>query len=163
MMMDLCSLILFLTVTLATAFLPPTSQTACGIATRLNVVQDIQRPPTFLDDEDDGDMKITFMSEEEYEQEDEQEDSKPSGEGEGRKRWENLNPKIKQRLIEKGEAKAVANKKQREPAQDKKRRKFILLIVCLHFQKSLNSNFSLFCNRHVNALQEIAAREKGCF
>jgi hypothetical protein len=147
-----CSLILCLTVSLATAFLPPTSQTACGIATRLNVVQDIQRPPTFLDDEDDGDVKVTFLSE----QEDEQDDSKPSGEG--RKRWDNLNPKIKQRLIEKGEAKAVDNKKKREPIQDKKRRKFILHIVCLHFQLSFNRNFTLFCNRHVNALQEIAAR-----
>lgn len=122
-----CSLILCSTVTLTTAFLSPSSPTAHGIATRLNVVEDIQRPPTFLDDEDDGDVKITFMSEEEYEQEDEQEDIKPSGEG--RKRWENLNPKIKQRLMEKGEAKAVANKKKREPSQDKKRR------MLMHFKK----------------------------
>ena len=42
----------------------------------------------------------------------------------GRQRWENLNPKIKQRLIEKGQAKAIANKKKREPKMDKKRRKF---------------------------------------
>lgn len=42
--------------------------------------------------------------------------------GLGRQRWESLNPKIKQRLIEKGQERAIANKKKREPASDKKRR-----------------------------------------
>ena len=36
-----------------------------------------------------------------------------------------MNPKLKQKLIEKGQAKAIANKKKREPKQDKKRRKSV--------------------------------------
>lgn len=37
-------------------------------------------------------------------------------------RWKNLNPTIKQRIIQEGQQRAINNKKKREPAQDKKRR-----------------------------------------
>jgi hypothetical protein len=125
-MMLLVGYLLALLLCLATAFLPP--QTSIGkkcFVSKLKVVQDIGRPPTFLDNEDEGgddddvDVSITFLDESEVEEEGE--DQQPKGQG--RERWENLNPKIKQRLVEKGEAKAVANKKKREPADDKKRRK----------------------------------------
>jgi hypothetical protein len=39
-------------------------------------------------------------------------------------RWDSLNPKIKERIIKKGQERAIANKKKREPAQDKRRRKW---------------------------------------
>ena len=39
-------------------------------------------------------------------------------------RWDNLNPKIKASIIKKGQERAIANKKKREPAQDKKRREY---------------------------------------
>ena len=39
-------------------------------------------------------------------------------------RWDNLNPKIKDSIIKKGQERAIANKKKREPAQDKKRREY---------------------------------------
>lgn len=42
--------------------------------------------------------------------------------GRGRTRWENLKPSIKKRLVKKGQEKAIANKRKREPAADKKRR-----------------------------------------
>jgi hypothetical protein len=76
--------------------------------TSLQVVNDLDRPSTFLDanadDDDDADV-------------DDEPATKPSS------RWQSLNPKIKQRLIEKGQAKAIANKAKREPRVDKKRRK----------------------------------------
>ena len=115
-----------LEVTIGSAFIATSSRSSSSLisSTRLNDVQDIPRPPTFLDEDDDGDLNILFIDEddEDYDDgDDEPEAEKPTGEG--RKRWENLNPKIKQRLIEMGQAKAIASKKKREPAQDKKRRK----------------------------------------
>jgi len=41
------------------------------------------------------------------------------------KTWKNLDPKLKETIIEKGQTKAMRNKKKREPAQDKKRREFV--------------------------------------
>lgn len=38
-------------------------------------------------------------------------------------RWDKLNQRIKNRIIKEGQDRAIANKKKREPAQDKKRRK----------------------------------------
>ena len=106
----------------------------------LYATQDIGRPPTFLDEEnnkdDDDDeeydtegLTISWLDEEDEDEEydDDDDDDATTGEKKmspGRQRWENLNPKIKQRLIEKGQAKAIANKKKREPKLDKKRRKF---------------------------------------
>ena len=39
-------------------------------------------------------------------------------------RWHSLSPAVKERIIKEQQAKAIANKKKREPAKDKKRRKF---------------------------------------
>jgi hypothetical protein len=90
------------------------SPTNVRIATRLAAASDFERPSTFLDEDD---IKITFIDESGGDSD----EDKPKGEG--RKRWENLNPKIKQRLVERGQEKAIANKKRREPSNDKKRRK----------------------------------------
>ena len=80
--------------------------------TFLHVVNDLERPVTFLDDEED-------------------ESSRPREQQQKRltKRWESLHPKLKQRLIEKGQARAIANKKKREPVRDKKRK------MMMHFKK----------------------------
>jgi len=94
-----------------------------------NSSNDLERPQTFLDEEEyevDG-VKITFLNEDDGDDEEdgsyEQEVAKPKPRaGAGRERWDKLNPKIKQRLVEKGQRKAIANKKKREPAHDKKRR-----------------------------------------
>lgn len=51
--------------------------------------------------------------------EDEDQDVTPSKTS----RWENLNQRIKDRIVQEGQERAIANKKKREPAQDKKRRK----------------------------------------
>jgi len=67
-------------------------------------MNDFERPATFLDDEDEDDVGINVVK------------------GEGKTRWDNLKPSVKNRVIEKGQAKAIANKKKREPAADKKRR-----------------------------------------
>lgn len=39
-------------------------------------------------------------------------------------RWNKLNHRIKERIVKEGQERAIANKKKREPPQDKKRRKF---------------------------------------
>ena len=39
-------------------------------------------------------------------------------------RWDSLNPKVKERIIKEGQERAIANKKKREGAHTKKRRKF---------------------------------------
>ena len=38
-------------------------------------------------------------------------------------RWSKLNTRIKDRIVKEGQDRAIANKKKREPSQDKKRRK----------------------------------------
>ena len=91
---------------------------------RLFVARDIERPPTFLDDDDEEDddddgFTVRFL--------DESDNEGPNSDTPQRKgynRWESLNPKIKKRLIQEGQARAIANKKKREPAADKKRRKY---------------------------------------
>lgn len=87
---------------------------------------DFDRPATFLDeDSDDGDINVTFLDEKDYD------DKESAPKGQGRKRWENLNPNVKERLIARGQAKAIANKKKREPARDKKRRMFDFATILL--------------------------------
>ena len=94
---------------------------------------DFDRPSTFLDenDEDEGatDINIVWLDEEDEEDEDgptvfDAATAKTNNDNNNKKksRWEKLNPKIKQKIIEKGQAKAIANKAKREPAQQKKRR-----------------------------------------
>ena len=39
-------------------------------------------------------------------------------------RWDRLNPKVKERIVKEAHARAIANKKKREPAKDKKRSAF---------------------------------------
>jgi hypothetical protein len=111
-------LLFFSAIAPVSAFLPTTSK--C-ISSRpgLKVAQDIDRPSTFLDQQpaDEYDPNVLFIEEAE------EETTESNENGSGRQRWENLNPKLKQRLIEKGQQKAIANKKKREPAGDKKRRK----------------------------------------
>ena len=122
----LCAFLFCLTATFATAFLQPNSQISNGVSTRLSVASDVERPPSFLEDDDDDDIRVTFIDEQDDDDDDDDDDDEQPR-GEGRQRWENLNPKIKERLVEKGQAKAIANKKKREPAGDKKRRKFNLV------------------------------------
>eukprot|EP00533_Pseudo-nitzschia_delicatissima_P015553 CAMPEP_0197265820 /NCGR_PEP_ID=MMETSP1432-20130617/2627_1 /TAXON_ID=44447 /ORGANISM="Pseudo-nitzschia delicatissima, Strain UNC1205" /LENGTH=360 /DNA_ID=CAMNT_0042730601 /DNA_START=157 /DNA_END=1239 /DNA_ORIENTATION=+ len=94
-------------------------------------ISDFERPGTFLDDddddEDDSGINVVFIDDEDDtddmdEDDDEDDDDEPATIGTGKARWENLKPSVKKRLIEKGQAKAVANKKKREPAAEKKRR-----------------------------------------
>jgi len=87
-------------------------------------ISDFDRPDTFLDDEDDGGINVVFIDEGNgiNDNEKNEEDNENPAEGKGRSRWENLKPSVKKRLVEKGQAKAIANKKKREPAADKKRR-----------------------------------------
>jgi hypothetical protein len=112
-----------LTATVASALVNPSLETFGRISSRFAVTGDFDRPSTFLDeDAGDDDISITFVDESGEEEEGKREPQ-------GRKRWENLNPKVKQRMIEQGEEKAIANKKKREPAQDKKRRKCLFADV----------------------------------
>ena len=103
--------LLLISVLISTAGVPSASAlvTPSGIRppTALHVIQDIGRPSTFLDNDepDDGDNE-----------------DRPKPMGRGRQRWENLNPKIKKRLIEKGQARAIAKKQKNEPKSVKKRR-----------------------------------------
>lgn len=112
----------FFAMSLSSAFLQPLGKHSSA-RPGLGVTQDIERPPTFLDERgNDGDLNVLFIEDSDNE---ESETAEPKEKGAGRRRWENLNPKIKQRLIEKGQEKAVTNKKKREPAMDKKRREYL--------------------------------------
>jgi hypothetical protein len=91
-------------------------------------ISDFDRPSTFLDqDDDDGDddsgINVVFIEDEDDDiDEDDDDDESTVTKGKGRQRWENLKPSVKKRLVDKGQAKAIANKKKREPAAEKKRR-----------------------------------------
>ena len=87
-------------------------------------ISDFERPGTFLDEDDDAGINVVFMDEDDNMDDDDEDDERPKGKG--KQRWENLKPSVKKRLIEKGQAKAIANKKKREPAAEKKRREFKL-------------------------------------
>ena len=43
--------------------------------------------------------------------------------------WDSLNPKIKARIVQAGQERAIANKKKTESAQTKKRRKLVGLLI----------------------------------
>lgn len=105
-------------------------QSSTNLKLSSEVNSDFERPSTFLDDDDDDDINVEF-----YDDDDDEDDEEEKEVGAGRKRWDNLKPTIKKRLVEKGRAKAIANKKKREPIADKKRREF------LHY-----SFISLICN-----------------
>ena len=116
-----CLVLFFLVTALTSAFLLPTGNRIFS-RSGLGVAKDIERPSTFLDEKgDSGDLGTLFLDEDE---EDGRESSPAEEKGAGRQRWENLNPKIKKRLIEKGQTKAITNKKKREPAGDRKRREY---------------------------------------
>ena len=121
-----CILALLATLAAASAFASQSRQRNEIVRSSSNRA-DFDRPSTFLDEDlDDDDLNVTFLDEDDSDQE----DAKPNGEG--RNRWENLNPKVKQRLVERGQAKAIANKKKREPASEKKRRMFDIATLSLH-------------------------------
>jgi hypothetical protein len=114
--------VFFFATSFTSAFLQPPVQRVSA-RSGLGVAQDIERPPTFLDERgDDGDVNVLFV--EDSDDEDAETTTETKETGVGRRRWENLNPKIKQRLIEKGQEKAIANKQKRESSQDKKRREY---------------------------------------
>ena len=87
---------------------------------------DFERPATFLDEEDDDGINVVFMDDNfDNDDDEEDDDDDEAAKGKGRSRWENLNKSVKKRLVDKGQAKAIANKKKREPAADKKRRELV--------------------------------------
>ena len=64
-----------------------------------------------------------WMDDEEQDEEEDDEDEPASiKSSSSSSRWNKLNARIKQRIITEGQARAIANKKKREPVQDKKRR-----------------------------------------
>ena len=97
-------------------------QSSTNLKLSSEVNSDFERPSTFLDDDDDDDMNVEFYDDDDDDDDDDEEEKEV---GAGRKRWDNLKPTIKKRLVEKGRAKAIANKKKREPIADKKRREFL--------------------------------------
>ena len=102
----------------ARAFVHKSSTTSLSVGE--DQISDFERPGTFLDEDDDAGINVVFIDEDDDMDDDDDEDERPKGKG--RQRWENLKPSVKKRLIEKGQAKAIANKKKREPAAEKKRR-----------------------------------------
>jgi hypothetical protein len=84
---------------------------------------DVEESESFNFDDEDED--------EEYEDDDDDdEDDEPSAgtstsDRLTSSRWGSLNPSVKERIIQKGQEKAIANKKKREPEQDKKRREYL--------------------------------------
>lgn len=103
----------------ARAFVHKSSTTSLSVGE--DQISDFERPGTFLDEDDDAGINVVFIDEDD-DMDDDDDDDDERAKGKGRQRWENLKPSVKKRLIEKGQAKAIANKKKREPAAEKKRR-----------------------------------------
>jgi hypothetical protein len=69
--------------------------------------------------------EVAWLEEEDDEEDDDEDDDKPvllQQPAKGKSRWDKLNTRIKERIVQEGQDKAVANKKKRESPQDKKRR-----------------------------------------
>ena len=110
-------LALCLAICTSTAFSFQALRPSRSCVTSLQVVKDLDRPSN---NDDDDSPTVEFLEDDDEDDDDDDGDesaTQPSS------RWQSLNPKIKQRLIEKGQAKAIANKAKREPKLDKKRRK----------------------------------------
>jgi predicted RNA-binding protein with RPS1 domain len=96
-------------------------------------------------EDDDGDFEISFDEDESSElSADTDTTNRPKS-----SRWDSLNPTVKDRVIQKGQERAIANKKKREPGHDKKRREYLfdqLIYRALYFvtTRMLNSSLSFF-------------------
>lgn len=118
-----------------------TSTSATMIQQQQHADSEFDRPSTFLDRDfenedndtefDDADINIVWLDEVQNDDDDADGPTlvadttkQPPSKNNKKNRWERLNPKIKEKLIERGQVKAIANKAKRVPAQDKKRRKF---------------------------------------
>jgi hypothetical protein len=168
-------IVVLLAAVTATAFVPrnvapsaPATTTATGfrrmmVAKELSSNNQVESESFDFDDEEDD---------EDFEEDDD--DEEPSAEiGTSDRltssRWSSLNPAVKERIIQKGQERAIANKKKREPDQDKKRRE--CLSSCLltfpflfYFGHVLTSSLSFLCAcRHANVHEEKVARQEiGC-
>lgn len=116
----------------------PSGTRSSGSQILLSELSGFERPPvTFLDDsnnskEEDNvvaaaDINVVFIDEDVA-----MNDKKVpnGGTSRGGNWFEKLKPKVKQRLAEKGQVKAIANKMKRESSDDKKRRKSWLSVFC---------------------------------
>jgi hypothetical protein len=123
-------IVVLLVAVTATAFVPR-NVAPCAAATttatafrRMMVAKelssnDVVESESFdFDDEDDD---------EEFEDDEESEPSAETSTSDRltSSRWSSLNPAVKERIIQKGQERAIANKKKREPDQDKKRREYL--------------------------------------
>lgn len=99
---------LLLAIATSSSAFSTTTPSAQGSLTRLRVAT-----------EDRSDIRIQF--DDDSSEDDEQTDSVDAARRR-RARWEQLDPKYKQYLIEKGQQRAIANKKKNAPAQDQKRK-----------------------------------------
>ena len=70
--------------------------------------------------EDDMENEDVLIYSDDREEDDDEERNAPWRKN---ARWNSLSPKLKLRIIQEAQDRAVANKKSREPADDKKRRK----------------------------------------
>lgn len=79
------------------------------------------------DNVEEEDVTVNWIDDEEEEDDDDGDSDEQAAPQEKKKtssRWNKLNARIKERIIQEGQARAIANKKKREPAQDKKRRMY---------------------------------------
>ena len=113
---------------------------------------DKERTSTFLDDGNNkeqgsyanADINVVFIDEEDADVDDTNmvnSDEAPMEPSKGRNWFENIKPKFKKRLLEEGQAKAIANKKKREPSEDKRRRKYLLASLLFSVTKQ-----GVFCS-----------------
>ncbi|CAB9516244.1 30S ribosomal protein S1 [Seminavis robusta] len=104
-------LLLALLVALASAFVP--RQPSKGVSLVSRQVAGTKIP---------HDIRIVFDDEDEEDNDTEEEEDSGDARKRRRARWEQLDPKYRQYLMEKGQQRAIANKKKREPVMDKKRK-----------------------------------------
>jgi len=75
--------------------------------------------------EDDVDNEDVLLYSSEWEEEDDDDDQEEQNEPWRKNaRWNSLSPKVKLRIMQEAQERAISNKKKREPNQDKKRRMY---------------------------------------
>lgn len=77
----------------------------------------------YIDADDNNNLVWIDEDDDDDEVEDEEPQPTKAAAATSSRRWNKLNARIKERIIQEGQARAIANKKKREPAQDKKRRR----------------------------------------
>lgn len=116
------SLLLSMALLCSTASGFTTWQSSHGIASQHSKQASIHVTAATEDDAVNNNEDVLLYSSD-WEDDDEQEEEEQQTPWRKNARWNSLSPKVKLRIMQESQERAIANKKKLEPARDKKRRK----------------------------------------